>query len=369
MISRNLGKLIKIIRDNDLSGAILVSHENIEYFLDLEVIGESPVILYVSSNSSYEIYVPLLDYYRYRDLIKEESVKVYGVSKTLKPSGVEIVEYDWKEIIEKKLSESGKIGIDKSHSSPLSSVLSTISSDKVVDISKDIDNYRMIKDDWEIEAINEAIDIVGEAVHRIIDNLHSGVTEVEVAGLFEYYVRRRGVKRLAFEPLVLFKPSNSYPHNLPSNTVLGTNNLILLDLGVKYRNRCCDITRMVIWGSVSSEEKKVLEIVFTAIDRAVEKIQPGVKAGEVDRVAREYIVEKGYGDKFIHGLGHGIGVVVHEKPYIRVDSDTELKPGMVFTVEPGVYFNNNYGVRIEENVLVTKTDVKVLSSGIDRLFT
>ncbi|MEM1675111.1 MAG: Xaa-Pro peptidase family protein [Desulfurococcaceae archaeon] len=369
MSSMNLNKLIEIIRVNELSGLILVSHENIEYFLDLEVVGESPVIVYVSDNGLIEIYVPVLDYYRYGSLVENRNIEVYAVSKTLKPSDMKIVELDWRDIIEKKIVENRKIGVDKSHSSPLSGVLSAISSEKIVDISKDIDNYRMLKEEWEIEAISEAIDIVGDAIHRIIDNLHDRITEVEIAGLFEYYSRKRGVKRFAFEPLVLFKPGNSYPHNLPSNTELGINNLILLDLGVKYRNRCCDLTRMVIWGSVSSEEKNVLEIVSTAVDKAIDIIQPGVKASEVDGIARKYIEEKGFGNRFIHGLGHGIGVVVHEKPFIRVNSDIELKPGMVFTIEPGIYFNNKYGVRIEENVLVTKTGVKVLSSGIDRVFT
>ena len=226
----------------------------------------------------------------------------------------------------------------------------------------------MIKEDWEIEAIEKAIEITGNAIYNIVDNLSENLTETEISGVFEYSVRKEGVRRYAFEPLILVKPGNSYPHNLPSNNKLGKNNLLLIDVGVKYKERCSDITRMVVWGSISEEEKKVLEIVNEAIDRAIEKIQPGVKAGEVDEAARSYIEENGYGEKFIHGLGHGIGVVVHEQPYIRRGVETVLEPGMVFTIEPGIYIAGKYGVRIEEDVLVTKSGVKILSKNIERVF-
>ena len=363
----NSSKLYKILEEHELSDLVITSPENIEYFLGIETVADSVVLLHVSKNE-FSVYVPILEYYRFRDKLEKDKIKVYAVSKKLKPSDASIVDKSWKDIISSIIESSKRVGFDKSHSSPLSGIVSSFSSEKIIDVSNTINKYRMIKEDWEIEAIEKAIEITGNAIYNIVDNLSENLTETEISGVFEYSVRKEGVRRYAFEPLILVKPGNSYPHNLPSNNKLGKNNLLLIDVGVKYKERCSDITRMVVWGSISEEEKKVLEIVNEAIDRAIEKIQPGVKAGEVDEAARSYIEENGYGEKFIHGLGHGIGVVVHEQPYIRRGVETVLEPGMVFTIEPGIYIAGKYGVRIEEDVLVTKSGVKILSKNIERVF-
>jgi len=366
MYGRNLRKLEDLMESLGLSSILITSPENIEYFLDVETIGDSTLLLHISKDGG-KLYVPLLEYFRFRDRLKDV-VEVVGVSRSIEVSDAVLVKKTWKEIISDIVNSESKIGVDLSYTSPLSSILSSLNSEKIIDISRNISGFRMIKDDWEIENIVEAINITGRVIHRIIDNVTNDTTETEAAGLFEYYARREGVKRYAFEPLILFKPSNSYPHNIPSNNKLGANNLILVDVGVKYNNRCSDITRMIIWGRINEEEKKVLEIVNEALDKAIEYIQPGVKASEVDNIARSVIDKYGLKEKFIHGLGHGIGVVVHEEPYIRIGSETVLEPNMVFTIEPGIYIPGVYGVRIEEDVLVTKNGVKVLSRHIPRLF-
>lgn len=364
----NINKLLDLVEENRLSDLIISSPENIEYFLGIETIADSPVMLHVSSDKQITVYVPVLEYYRFNNSLMNKNVKVYGVSRKIILEDAEIITKSWKEIISEIINRGKRIGIDKTYPSPLSRYLYSYSNEKIIDVSEKISRYRMIKEDWEIDAISRAIEITGKAIYDIVDSLTENISETEVAGLFEYSVRREGIKRYAFEPLTLFKPGNSYPHNLPSNTKLGKNNLILIDIGVKYLGRCSDITRMVVWGSISRDEKKVIEIVEEAIYRAIDTIQPGVKASEVDKASRSYIEEKGYGNKFIHGLGHGLGVVVHEPPYIRKDNDTVLEPGMIFTVEPGIYIAGKYGVRIEEDVLVTKDGVRILSANIERVF-
>jgi len=115
------------------------------------------------------------------------------------------------------------------------------------------------------------------------------------------------------------------------------------------------------------EERKVLEAVNEAIENAIDKFQPGMKASELDAIARETLAKHGYDKYFIHGLGHGIGIDVHEKPYLNPVSDTRLEPGMVFTIEPGVYFSGRFGVRIEEDVVVTKKGLRILSRSLPRI--
>jgi len=361
----NLAKLGKIVEENGLDDVILLSPENIAYYLGVEAIADATVLMHYTLDRVV-VYVPILDYYRYRDSL-DGSVEVIGLSNTIKPSDASVTDKGWRELINEIVGSSNKVGLDKSHPSPLSIHATGLSEDKVVDVSNHINSQRMIKDDWEIEAISKAIEITGYGIYSVVDKLYRDITEAEVAGVFEYSVRSRGVREYAFPPLILFKPGNSYPHYLPSTSILGDKNLILLDVGVKVDNRCSDITRMVTWGGLSNEERMIIEIVSEAIDRALEVVQPGVKASEVDEVARKYILEKGFGEKFIHGLGHGIGVVVHEHPYIRSGSETTLEPGMVFTIEPGIYFAGQYGVRIEEDVLVTKKGVRVLSKNIERV--
>ncbi|OYT40562.1 MAG: peptidase M24 [Desulfurococcales archaeon ex4484_58] len=365
----NLRKLEKLLEERNLKDILIISPENIDYFLDVRTIADSLIILRASRDEGFKLYVPILEYYRFRDSLVGKNVEVFGVSRTIKPSDTNIVEKNWNDLVREVFEKNEKVGVDISHSSPLLSTVVKIGGERIVNVSEDIDRFRMIKDEWEINSIKKAIEITGNGIYRITDNLTEEITETQLAGVFEYNVRREGVEEYAFPPLILFKPSNSYPHNLPSTNKLGDKNLVLVDVGVKYMGRCSDITRMIIWRSISSEEKRALEILEEAIDEAIDHVQPGVKASEVDMKARRIVEKYGFGEKFIHGLGHGFGVVVHEKPYIRMNSETILEPGMVFTIEPGIYVAGRYGVRIEEDVLVRKDGVEVLTRNISRVLT
>ncbi|MET1159883.1 MAG: Xaa-Pro peptidase family protein [Thermoprotei archaeon] len=366
----NIKKLYGLIESKNLNAIIISSPDSIEYFLGVESIGDARLVFYADKSGSMELYVPVLEYYRYKDQLEQRGIVVYGVSRRIKPRGMKLVELEWENIITKLIERhSERIGVDKKHSPLLEKILIEKRLDsKVVDVSDSITELRTIKDDWEIESIQKAIEITGRGIYEMVNSLSENITETELAGVFEYTVRKEGVTSYAFPPLVLFKPGNSYPHNYPSSTRLGRDNIVLMDVGVRVNNRCSDITRVAIWGSISEEEKKVLEVVLEALDNAIDTVEPGIKAGDIDKSARSIIERNGYGDYFIHGLGHGIGVVVHESPYIRAQADTVIKPNMVFTIEPGIYIPGKYGIRIEENVLVTKKGAKVLSERIDRVF-
>jgi Xaa-Pro dipeptidase len=363
----NISKLYRLINEKDFD-IILSAPDNIEYFLGFRTIADTPFILYVSKKNGLKLYTTLLDYYRVRDAVEHLGIEVYALSRRVKPGDARIIDKKWPELIEELVKESTeKIGFDKEMESPLRSTVLEKLGDRMIDVSKDIWSMRMVKDEWEIKAIKQAIEITGRGIYEAVNNLNNRVTEAELAGFFEHRVRREGVDEYAFPPLILFKPSNSYPHNLPSNRILGRNNLVLLDVGVKYAGRCSDITRMAIWGRISDEERRTLEAVNEAVDEVIDKAEPGMKAEEIYMLAYRILERNGLGIRFIHGLGHGFGILVHEKPYIAYGVDTVIEPGMVFTVEPGVYIPGKYGVRIEEDVVMTKKGLRVLSRGIKRI--
>ncbi len=361
------GKLLSIIQDLKIDALILTAPDNAEYFTGVPTIADSIQILYADKKGAVKLYVPVLEFYRFRDSMKDR-VEVYAVSKSIKPDDAMVVDKDWREIINDLLRDNEKVGVDKSFPSTLSHVMSALPGEKVVDASNRMWKERMVKTMEEVAAIKKAIEITSKGIHTLTSMVTEGVTEAELAGYFEERVRMEGVSLYAFDPIISFKPNNSYPHNVPTSRRLRRNDIILIDVGVKYRGRCSDITRIIKYGRLGEEEKKALELVEQALYVGIESIQPGVKAGELALKVVEFFEKNGVGKRFIHGLGHGIGVVVHEPPYLRMGSETVLEPGMVFTVEPGLYYPGRFGVRLEEDVMITKKGPRVLSRKV-RLIT
>ncbi|MEZ0393886.1 MAG: M24 family metallopeptidase, partial [Desulfurococcaceae archaeon] len=195
-----------------------------------------------------------------------------------------------------------------------------------------------------------------------------GVTEAELAGIFEASARKAGIDEFAFQSIVASKPSNSFPHVYPGLKRVGARDLVLFDVGVKVGGRCSDVTRMVVLGRPEDEEERALRAVEEALDAALERLAPGAKARDVHDVAVKVLEKHGLERHFIHGLGHGVGLAVHEPPYIREGSEDVLEPGMVVTIEPGVYFPNRFGVRIEEDVLITERGHEVITGSLQRIF-
>lgn len=366
-MKHQLEKLQKLTENKNLDLIIIHAPDNIEYFTGIPSIGDIVALLIHSrmDNKTY-LYVPVLEYHRYRVNLPD-SVEVYAVSKTIKPEDIPIVELDWKDIIAKHSENKDKIGADVHHPGPLQLTIARALGERVLNVSEDIWNLRAIKEEHEIKAIEKAIEITQRGIQAILAELREGVTELELAGVFEYTARKHGAEKTAFDPIVAFKPNNAYPHTAPGARPLKKDDLVLVDVGVKYGGRCSDITRMIIWGKITNEEKQALEALIEAVNSSIDYAKPGVTAQEVYNTAVAVLEKYGLKEKFIHGLGHGIGVAVHEPPFLRPLSGKTLEPGMVFTIEPGVYIPGSYGVRIEEDVLITKTGAKVLSSKLSRV--
>ncbi len=226
-----------------------------------------------------------------------------------------------------------------------------------------IEKLRQVKDDEEVQIIREAAQIADEAFEEILPSVRPGRTESEVALDLEFCMRRLGAEELAFGLIVASGVRSSLPHGRASEKVIGEGEFVTFDYGAAYCGYCSDATRTVITGEPTEKQREVYDTVLRAQKAAVEFIEPGRTGEEVDRVARDIIAEAGYGDNFGHGLGHGVGLAVHEGPRLsQQNGDTELAPGMVVTVEPGIYISGWGGVRIEDLVMVTEDGAEVLTS-------
>ncbi|MBI5845405.1 MAG: aminopeptidase P family protein [Deltaproteobacteria bacterium] len=224
-----------------------------------------------------------------------------------------------------------------------------------------VEDQRVIKDSSEIESIRFALKIAEDAFSRFLKTLQLPATEKELAWKLERLLRELGADEMSFPIIAASGPSSALPHAIPSDHVCQEGEILLFDFGARVNGYCSDITRTLFAGSHEKELGNIFKIVKEAQELAISAIRPGVSAKSVDAAARDHISAHGYGALFGHGLGHGVGLAVHEAPRISPLSDAILAPGMVFTVEPGIYVPGLGGVRLENMVLVTDSGVEVLN--------
>jgi Xaa-Pro aminopeptidase len=219
---------------------------------------------------------------------------------------------------------------------------------------------RMRKDPDEVEALRRSAAAADAGVLAAIRACRPGVSEREVAEAAGEAMRRAGAEEVLFT-LVASGPNSAFPHHRSSDRALQPGEPVLLDLGGRMGGYCSDITRMAFLGPPPENCREVQRIVEEAVQAALETIRPGVPAAEVDRAARRVITEVGYGDRFVHRTGHGLGLSPHEPPSVTEANPMPLEEGMVFTVEPGIYLPGAFGVRLEEAVVVRPHGPEILS--------
>lgn len=230
----------------------------------------------------------------------------------------------------------------------------------------EVGDLRSIKSDDEIEKIKQACKLGDLAFKFILEKLKAGVTEKQIAQELENFIRQQGATN-SFPTIVAFGKNSSVPHHQTGNTKLNSGDFVLLDFGVKFENYCSDMTRTVIFGKPTDKQKEIYPIVLKAQQKAVEYINnqirlgKKVKAGEVDKVARDYIISKNY-PSIPHSLGHGIGLEVHERPYLSAKNKAELREGMVFSIEPGIYIPDFGGVRIEDLFVIEEDQLRQITN-------
>jgi len=229
-----------------------------------------------------------------------------------------------------------------------------------------VEDPRRIKGADELKKIRKATSIAVAALRFAAKLIARGRREVEIAAEIERFIRYNGASMGSFDLIVASGANSAFVHHLTSGRKLGSNEPLLIDMGVDYYGYKSDLTRVFFSGKITLLIRRVYNIVREAQARAISKIRPGIKVKEIDAAAREYIAAEGYGSFFGHNLGHGVGLEVHEAPAISPKSEQELKAGMVITIEPGIYLPGKFGIRIEDMVLVTRDGCEILSQGLDK---
>lgn len=232
----------------------------------------------------------------------------------------------------------------------------------ILDAEEIINQYRSVKTEKEIEKVIKSCEIAQKALYKGLESVEEGITELELKAEIEKSIIEFGGSGTSFETIVAFGKNGAIPHHKTSDKKLEKNTSLLIDMGAKYNGYCSDITRTVFFGEPDKEFIKAYNSVLRANQSAEQNIKCGTLTCEADAFARQVLVESGFGEYFTHSLGHGVGLEIHEYPTLSPKQKVELKQNMVFTIEPGVYLENRFGIRIEDTVLLT-------DKGVKRLFT
>ena len=262
-------------------------------------------------------------------------------------SSIEVREYESFEVIVDELKKEGIRSLAIEPSLPFSTYVK-FRDDFEVDSKNYIDKQRMIKTPSEIEKITKATEIAQKSFLQL-DILNNNGTEKEVAFDLNRFMIENGASKESFDTIVTSGSSSSLPHAIPEDKKLS--NPILIDWGAIFEGYCSDNTRTMVY---TESQQEIWDIVAEAYDKAIKAIKPGLKCCEIDKVARDVIEDYGYGDKFIHSTGHSLGLDIHETPGFSLRDDTIIEEGMIITVEPGIYLEGEFGVRIEDTVSVSK---------------
>ena len=224
-----------------------------------------------------------------------------------------------------------------------------------------VEGLRETKDASEVRAVRQAVHVAEEGLRATLPIIHPGVTEKDIAAELEYQMRKQGADASAFPIIVAGGERASLPHARPTERRIQAGEAVLIDWGARLEFYNSDLTRVLFLGTIPPKWRKRYEVVLRAQSAALRVIRKGVMTRTVDRAAREVFKRRRLARRFGHGLGHGVGLEVHEAPGLNRSSESKLKPGMIFTVEPGIYFPDWGGIRVEDMVLIKRTGVEILT--------
>jgi Xaa-Pro aminopeptidase len=262
-----------------------------------------------------------------------------------------------------KKAKVERIGFEAEHTSVamLEEIESFIKPAQAVSTKRVVEDLRLHKDEDEIAIIRQAVQIIDECFDYICGVMKPGMTEREVSNELLQQMKARGASGSSFETIVASGERGALPHGIASDKKLAAGEMITIDMGAVFNGYCSDCTRTVALGKVSREQQKIYETVWRAQTEAAAALKPGLSCKAADAVARNVIDEAGYGEYFGHGLGHGVGLEIHEQPRLSKLGKGTLKPGMIVTCEPGIYIEGIGGVRVEDMLVITKDGAETLT--------
>lgn len=234
-------------------------------------------------------------------------------------------------------------------------------------LDKKINALRMIKQPREIENIKKAQSLTDAAFTHILPYIKPGVRERDIALEIEFFMRKNGAGGVSFDLITITGKKTSLPHGIPSDNAVSVGDFVTMDIGCKVNGYCSDMTRTVAVGSVTDEMKTVYNTVLAAQKAALDVLRAGLECSEGDKAARDVIYNAGYNGCFGHATGHSVGLFIHESPVLSPNCREMLQSGMIMTVEPGIYLENKFGVRIEDMVLVTDDGIENLTKSDKQL--
>ncbi|MDN6162480.1 MAG: Xaa-Pro peptidase family protein [Atopostipes sp.] len=347
-MNNKLRNLQNYMKENNIDLIYQDDPNSVAYFTNFQTDPHERIVAYLVSQSDHFLFLPSLEENDARDHTKIENIYSYTDS-----------ENPWSIIrreAEKITDQINTIGIDRKTLTVdrYFKLEKYLGSEKSKDITSFVEQMRLIKSEDEIEKMLLAGELADEALKIGRNLLTKGISEQEVAATIDMEMKKRGVSGMSFSTLVLFGDHAASPHGTPGERQLKENELVLFDLGVLIDGYASDVTRMVVLGEATEREKELYSIVLDAKETAQAAVKPGIRAGDLDKIARDIIKEAGYGEYFTHRLGHGIGKTAHEYPSIHDANDIILEEGMCFSIEPGIYIENDLGIRFEDCVYVTE---------------
>lgn len=348
MASR-IQKLKDSLQKENLDGYIVANETNMLYFTGF--LGAARLL--VPAKNENVLYVYGVNYEAAREMAKDCRVELV---KRSAGDGADIKVAD--QIKKLKLKQLGFDALDVSIFLKLKNNLKEV---KLKAQSQLVWKLRKVKDKAELGYMRKAAEITNEGAKRAAEVIKPGIREYEVAAEIEYAMRRLGSDGVAFDTIIASGPSSAFPHGRCTDKKINKGEFIVVDLGAKYQHYRADLTRTFLVGKPSQKQAKIYETVKEAQQKAFESLRERVKAKDADAVARKIIRQAGYGKYFVHSLGHGVGLDVHELPTLTRESEDLLKAGNVVTVEPGIYIAGFGGARIEDTVLVHKEKAERLT--------
>lgn len=346
-MKKRINKLRDKLKEKDIDAFLVTKKENVRYLSQFT--GTAGKLLITQNDSVF------ITDFRYLDQAAEQtdgcvieeisSNFMEGFSELLKRKKIRNLSFESQDL-NFKMYQNLKENLDLDSLKPVESV---------------IEKLRMIKDQSEVEKIKMAVEIADRGFQFLLEFIEPGKTEKEIALELEFFMKRNGGEANAFDFIVASGKRGALPHGAASTKKIEKGDLVTIDFGTVFQGYHSDITRTVAVGEPDPKLKEIYELVLSAQKKVIAEIKGGMSCVEADKIARDMIAEAGYKENFGHGLGHGVGLEIHEGPRVSYTSEDNLKPGMVVTDEPGIYISGLGGVRIEDDLLITEDGCEVLN--------